>query len=61
MSTSTHNSFIDVGAFKSFKSAFSRACVMQHPGQVVTANALAFLVGDMCLHTFKHLELLQEM
>ena len=40
---------LDVGVFKSFKAAFSRAChkhVMERPGRVVTADIFASLVGE---------------
>ena len=46
---------LDVGILKSFKSHFSKACskyMSQHPGRVVTADKLASLVIEACLHSF---------
>ena len=46
---------LDVGVFKSFKSHFSKACskyMSQHPGRVVTADKLAYLVAEAWPHSF---------
>ena len=40
---------LDVGAFKSFKSKFNKACsnyISKNPGRVITADILAALVGE---------------
>lgn len=52
---------LDVGVFKSFKSAFSQAChryVMQQPGRVVSADVLASLVGEAWPHSFNPLNIM---
>ena len=40
---------LDVGVFKSFKAAFSKACrnyIFKHPGRVITTDVIAALVGE---------------
>jgi hypothetical protein len=51
----------DVGVFKSFKSAFSRAYhdyVMKQPGRVVTTDVLASLVGISWPHAYTPLNIM---
>ena len=52
---------LDVGVFKPFKAAFSKAShqfIMQNPGRVVTNDVLASLVGDAWPHAFTPLNIM---
>ena len=52
---------LDVGVFKPFKAAFSKAShqfIMQNPGRVITNDVLASLVGDAWPHAFTPLNIM---
>ena len=52
---------LDVGVFKSFKAAFSKACrsyTLKHPGRVITTDVIAALVGELMPVAFTPLNIL---
>ena len=52
---------LDVGAFKSFKSRFNKACsknMKQNPGRVITADILASMVGQAFPNAFTPVNIL---
>ena len=57
---------LDVGVFKSFKAAFSKACrnyMLKHPGRVITTDVIAALVEESDasgLYTTQYPEWLQK-
>ena len=52
---------LDVGVFKSFKAAFSKACrnyTLKHPGRVITTDVIAAQVGESMPVAFTLLNIL---
>ena len=52
---------LDIGVFKSFKTHYSKACrkyLADHPGRVITSEAIASLVGDAWAHSITPVNIL---